>query len=168
MGVVGVRWTSWLWTRLLLLVDVLLGSHLVEWELSRRQHKIERLLAAMDDVNQELDDLKETLALSQLVVCLIELKARSERADGLNQDWLLFAPHEDDAEDLLDVAIEYLVKPGLAKVETTPAGPRQYVYRLDPDWGAVLECVRDRPGITDLMGWLEEQAQSQRAQHAPK
>jgi hypothetical protein len=141
---------------------------LVEWELSRRQRKIEQLLAAMDDVNQELDGLKETLALSQLVVCLIELKARSERGNGFNRDWLVFAPHEDDAEDLLDMAIEYLVKPGLAKVETTPAGPRQYVYRLDPDWGAVVERVRDRPGITDLMGWLEKQAQFQCAQHESK
>jgi hypothetical protein len=163
-----VRWTSWLWTRLLLLVDALLGSHLVEWELSRRQLRIEQLLAAMDDVNQELDGLRETLAVSQLVVCLIELKARSERVSGLNQDWLVFAPHKDDAEDLLDIAIEYLVRPGLAKVETTPVSPRQYVYRLDPDWGAVVERVRDRPGITDLMGWLEKQAQFQRTQHECK
>jgi hypothetical protein len=153
-----MRPTTWLWTRLLLLVDRLTGSRLVEWELYRRQQRIEQLLATMDSVNQELDTLKQELDSSQLVLCLMELKVRSERDTDALEDWLSFAPGIEGDEEVLDAAIEHLVKRDLARIDTRAAEAGGYVYRLYPDWKTIYGRVQDAPVNADLMGWLHAQA----------
>jgi hypothetical protein len=131
------------------------GTHLVEWELVRRQRRIERLTADMDAFNQELETLAEELTLNRLVLCLVDLRARSERDDL--DDWLCFAPHRDGEESLLDGAIDCLIKPQLARVDADSVGPREYIYYLYPDWVAIANRLRDTAVAAELVGWIEEQ-----------
>jgi hypothetical protein len=153
-----VRWTTWFWARLLLTADRLLDTHLVEWELARRQRKIDRLAADISAVNRELDALAEGLVLWRTVVCLVELKARSERGDV--DDWLHFAPESDGEEALLDSAIECLVKVQLASIDAEPVGSGHYTYRLYPDWSAILTRLRTGTVGAELIAWLEKQSSS--------
>lgn len=150
-----MRWTTWLWARLLLTTDRLLGTQLVDWALARRQRQIERLVARLETINQGLEALAEELAFYQLGLCLIELKARSER-DELD-DWLRFAPRGGGGEPLLDSAIECLVKPRLATIDAEPVGSGNYVYRLHPDWAAIMAHLSSTIVAAELMSWLEEQ-----------
>jgi hypothetical protein len=150
-----MRWRTWLWSRLLLMVDRLWGTQLIERELGRRQHRIERLTADMDAFNRELEVLVAELTLHRLLLCLIERKARSER-ENLD-DWLYFSPHTDGEESLLDSAIDCLVKPRLARIDVDPVGPREYVYRLQPDWAAIIDRLRGTAVAVGLMTWIEEQ-----------
>ena len=152
-----MRWTTWLWAHLLLMTDRLLGTRLVERELARRQAAIERLVAHLEAVNRELEVLAEELRFQRLVLCLLELEARSER-ESLD-DWLCFAPLGEGDEPLLDSAIECLVKPRLAAVDVTPAGPGSYVYRLRPDWAAIIARLGGIAVAAELISWLEEQGQ---------
>ena len=135
-------------------VDRLLGTHLVEWELYRRQRRIERLAADMDAVNQHLDVLNAKLSFHRLVFCLLELKARSERDDL--DDWLRFSPHDEGEEAVLDSAIECLVKTRLASLDAELAGSGHYVYRLHPDWPAIVARLRNGSIVSDLASWLAE------------
>jgi hypothetical protein len=153
-----MRWTTWLWVRLLLVVDELLGTHLVEWELAKRQHEIERLVAHIEAVDRDLDALAAELALHQLAMCLIELKARSERSERNDLGgWLCFAPQSDGDESLLDHAIEHLVKPRVASVDVEPDGMGDYIYRLHPDWTAIIARLSSTVVAPELLAWLEGQ-----------
>jgi hypothetical protein len=137
------------------MIDRLLGTHLVERELARRQLKIERLVARIEAVNRDLDVLAEDLVFYQLVLCLIELKARSERDDL--DDWLRFASQDDADEPLLDSAIECLVKPRLASIDVEPSGLDNYIYCLHPDWAAIIARLNGTAVARELLAWLREQ-----------
>ena len=141
--------------RLLLAADTLLGSHFVEQELQRRQHKIERLVAQVDHINRDVAALVEKLAISRTVLCLLELRARSDRGDV--DDWLCFAPEINGEVPLLDSAIACLVSTGLADIDTVPCESGGYLYRLCPDWSAIVACLRERSLAAELIPWLEEQ-----------
>lgn len=151
-----MRWTTRFWARLLLAADRVFGTRLVERELARRQRKIDRLVADIDAVNRELDALTEGLAFWRVVVCLVQLKARSERSEL--DDWLRFAPQSDGDEALLDSAVECLVKGRLARIDAEPTGTGNYVYRLYPDWPAILARLRRGPVASELIAWLERQS----------
>lgn len=146
-------WAFWLWARLLLTTDRFLGTRLLEWELARRQRRIERLTADMRAVNQDLDTLAEKLAFYRLALCLVELKARSEYDDP--GDWLRFSPQGEGEDPVLDDAIECLVKPRLASIEARRVGPGCYIYHLQPDWVAIIARVRGEAVAPELMAWLE-------------
>ena len=150
-----MRWTTWLWTRLLLMIDKVWDTHLVERELVKRQHEIERLVAHIEAIDRDIDGLAEELAVYQLAMCLIELKARSERTDL--DEWLCFAPQSDGDESLLDSAIEYLVKPRLASVDVEPDGTGDYIYHLHPGWAAIIVRLSSTVVAPELLAWLEEQ-----------
>jgi hypothetical protein len=132
-----------------------LGTHLVEWELARHQGKIERLVAQMDQLNKDLDALSEEVNLYRLAQCLAELKVRSGRKDL--DDWLRFAPHEDGDEAFLDSAIECLVRPRLAAIDDEQNGSGHYIYRLYPDWAAIIARLEGAAVALELMSWLKEQ-----------
>jgi hypothetical protein len=151
-----VRWTTRLWARLLWVLDRLLGTHLVEWELARHQGKIERLVARMDQLNKDLDALSTEVNLYRLVQCLAGLKVRSGRDDL--DDWLRFAPQEEDGDEaLLDSAIECLVRPRLAAIDDAQNESGHYVYRLYPDWAAIIVRLEGAAVALELMPWLKEQ-----------
>ncbi len=148
-------WMTWLRAHALLLIDRLFGTRLVERELARRQARIERLVGLMDQLNQDLGALAETVGDYQLMQCLLELEARSKRPDL--DDWLRFAPQGGDDEALLDSAIECLVKPRLAAISDKAVGPGNYIYHLYPDWAAIIARLQDTSVASELMPWLEEQ-----------
>jgi hypothetical protein len=134
-----------------------LGTQLVDQELARRQQKIRRLADEITAVNRELSVLAEEMALCRLALCLIELKARSERDDL--DDWLRFAPGNGDGESALDSAIECLVKARLASIDAVPTDSGRFVYRLYPDWQAINAHLSGKPVALDLVSWLEEQTE---------
>jgi hypothetical protein len=127
----------------------------MEWELAKRQREIERLVTHIEAIDRDLDVLAEKLAFYQLAMCLIELKARSERSDL--DEWLCFAPQNDGDESLLDSAIAYLVKPRLASVDVEPDGIGDYIYHLHPDWAAIIARLSSTVVASELLAWLEEQ-----------
>jgi hypothetical protein len=151
-----VRWTTWIWTRLLFTADRLFGTSTVEWELARRERQIDGLVADIRAVDEDLDALAEELAFCRMVLCLAELKARSERDDV--DDWLRFVPHTDGEEVLLDNLIESLVKDRLATVDAQPTASGHYVYQLWPDWPAIMSHLRHSSMPQELRCWLETQA----------
>ena len=150
-----MRRTIWIWTRLLFTADRLFGTRMVEWELARRQRQIEALVSDIDAVKQDLDVLAGELEFSRMVLCLVELKARSERDDV--DDWLRFVPQTDGEESLLDTAIECLVKDRLASIDAEPMPSGQYIYRLCPDWPAIISRLGGGSLAHELRHWLEEQ-----------
>ncbi|NIO41927.1 MAG: hypothetical protein GTO41_18195 [Burkholderiales bacterium] len=113
-------------------------------------------MADIRAVNEDLVSLAEELVFCRMVLCLAELKARSESDDI--DDWLRFAPHADGEEMLLDDLIESLVKDRLATVDAQPTASGHYVYQLKPDWRAIMSCLQDRPVARELRCWLETQA----------
>jgi hypothetical protein len=147
----------WIWSRLLLALDKLFGTRLLEWELGRRQQKIDHLMTEMEHIHQSLDELHAELEVSRLALCVLDLKARRERND--HPDWLRFAPHCNGDESLLDDAIDCLVKTRLARVDIEPAGSGHFVYQLDPDWPAIANQLASKADNLDLMPWLEQLAQ---------
>jgi hypothetical protein len=132
-----------------------LGTRLVERELARRELRIEQLVHHMEAINRDLDALAEELSLYRLALCLIELKHRSERDDLV--EWLRFALESDNDEPLLDSAIECLVKPRLATIDAQPADTGKYVYRLHPDWPAIIAQLSATAMAPELLEWLNEQ-----------
>ena len=152
-----MRRKYWIWSRFLVIVDYLFGSRLLEWELARRQRRIERLTEDVEAVDRELEAVARELDLSRKTLCLILLKSRSERTDL--EDWLFFDPAVGEDEALLDSAIEWLVKPELAAIEALCSAPGNYVYRLVPDWHAIDEHFPRRTLPPELSGWLEKQLQ---------
>jgi hypothetical protein len=111
----------------------------------------------MSQLNQDLDALTTEVSLYRLAQCLVELRVRSQR-DDLG-DWLRFEGDSD--EDLLDSAIECLVKPQLAAIDEQPDGSGGYVCRLYPDWAAILARLGSAAVAAELTPWLQEQAQEQ-------
>ncbi len=144
-----------LWGRLLWAIDIMFGTRLLERALARHQAKIERLLGQMGQLNQELDAMTTEVGLYQLAQCIVELRIRSGRDDL--DDWLRFAPHLNGDEALLDSAIECLVKPQLAAIDEQPDGAGGYVYRLYPDWAAIMAHLGSVAVAAELTPWLEKQ-----------
>ena len=83
-----MRRKTWVWSRILVMADSLLGSRLLEWELARRQREIERLTKDVEVIDRELQAAARELDFCQTTLCLILLKSRSECADV--KDWLRF------------------------------------------------------------------------------
>jgi len=154
-----VRRKTWVWSRFLVIVDYLFGSRLLEGELARRQRKIERLAKDVEVVDRELKAAARELDFSRTTLCLILLKARSEGADV--QDWLFFDPFSEGDDDLLDSAIECLVKTQLAGLDAYPSADGHYAYRLAPDWQAIVAHFGQRSLAKELMAWLEQQVRRQ-------
>ena len=99
--------------------------------------------------------LKSGITLLLFLLCLVDLKGRSERDDL--DDWLCFAPHREGEEALLDSVIDCLVKPRLARVDADSVGPSEYIYHLYPDWAAIASRLRNMAAAEELVGWIEEQ-----------
>jgi hypothetical protein len=150
-----MRWTTWLWVHLLLSADRLWGTRFVTWELERRQRRIERLTAVIAAVNQDLAERAQELAFYRLIVCLLELKSRSEC--GEMGDWLHFVPQSEPETSLFESVVDCLVKPRLAQVDTERLGPGCFAYRLHPDWPAIIAHLSARPVAPELTRWLADQ-----------
>ena len=139
----------------LVLVDHLLGTHLVEKELSRREAKVARYRAHMTELERELTKLEDLLGAINLRLCLLYLRERSLLSP---ERWLSFDPNDPGEERGLDLLIENLVKPRLATVEMAKVEEGHYVYHLQPDWAAIRAIFAEQQADLepDMEGWLSE------------
>ena len=139
----------------LILVDHLLGTHLVEKELARREAKVARYSTQMTELERELTKLEGLLGAINLRLCLLYLRERSLLSP---ERWLSFDP-DDPAEDKgLGLVIEHLVKPRLATIEMDKVEEDHYLYHLQPDWAAIRAFFSEQQADLepDMEGWLSE------------
>jgi hypothetical protein len=138
----------------LAIVDRLFGTSWVQRELDDRRERLATYQARMGDIEQEVDLLGERLEGLHLQLCLLYLRHR-HMADV--EDWLRFESGSSD-EPGLDLLIEHLVKPRLAAIEMQETAPGHHVYRLRPDWEAIVAAMGD--GLETLepetLAWLRQ------------
>jgi hypothetical protein len=157
-----------LWTRvqltllrwlavLLALVDSLLNVDWGERLLARiSSHWQAQLVQLNQDISQlererhQMQEQAEALALHAAAIYLGgRLLARNE---------LCFDPADPRDEEMLDAAIELLVKQQLATVQVEEVEAGHYVYRLEPDWRTIYDQLstavdQASPEIAD---WFRE------------
>jgi hypothetical protein len=139
----------------LVLVDRLLGTHLVEKELSRREAKVARYRARMMELEEQLTKLEDLLEAINLRLGLLYLRERSLLSP---ERWLSFDPNDPEEDRGLDLLVEHLVKPHLATIETDQVEEGHYVYHLQPDWVAIRAFFAEQQADLEpeIEGWLSE------------
>ena len=138
----------------LILVDHLLGTDLMQKELSRREAKVARYRARITELEKELAKLEDMMGTINLRLCLLYLR---ERSLLLPERWLSFDPNDPGEEKGLDLLIEHLVKPRLATVEMDQVEEGHYVYHLRPDWVAIRAFAEQQADLDpDIKGWLSD------------
>ena len=137
----------------LILVDHLLGTHLVEKELARREAKVARYRAQMTELEEQLTRLEGLLGALNLRLCLLYLRERSLLSP---ERWLSFDPNDPEEDKGLGLLIEHLVKPRLATIEMDKVEEGHYVYHLQPDWAAIRAFFAEQQADLEpgLKGWL--------------
>jgi hypothetical protein len=139
----------------LILVDRLLGTHLVEKELARREAKVARYRTQMTALEKQLTRLEALLGAINLRLCLLYLRERNLLSP---ERWLSFDPNDPEEDRGLGLVIEHLVKPRLATVETDQVEEGHYIYHLQPDWAAIRAFFAEQQTDLepDMRGWLSE------------
>ena len=148
-------WTRF-WFAILVTVDRLLGTHLVEWEMARQQRRVEVYEAQASAIRRQVECLDRLLQVTQVELCVLYLRQRRILRP---EAWLRFAPAENvDEERGLDLLIGRLVKHGLATVRTETVGEQTYVYHLHPDWAAIEDLLTAWKEDLDpaTASWLDE------------
>jgi len=148
-------WTRF-WFAILVTVDRLLGTHLVEWEMARQQRRVEVYEAQASAIRRQVECLDRLLQVTQVELCVLYLRQRRILRP---EAWLRFAPAENvDEERGLDLLIGRLVKHGLATVRTETVGEQTYVYHLHPNWAAMADLLSawKEPLDPIVISWLEE------------
>ena len=137
----------------LILVDHLLGTHLVDKELARREAKVVRYRTQMTELEEQLTRLEGLLGALNLRLCLLYLRERSLLSP---ERWLSFDPNDPEEDRGLDLVIEHLVKPRLATIEMDEVEEGHYVYHLQPDWAAIRALFTEQQADLepDMKGWL--------------
>jgi hypothetical protein len=137
------------------LLNVRWGQRMLDRLARRWQTRLEQLddaMAALEQERNRTHRLTEALAVQ---TAAIYLGGRS-----LVDEELIFDPAIPRDEEILDAAIELLVKRRLATIEPKELEEEHYVYNLEPDWAAIhahLVEVHDEAD-PDLAGWLQEGA----------
>jgi hypothetical protein len=145
-----------LWFAVLIVADRLLGTHLVEWELTRLQRRITVYEAQATTIRRRMEELTHLLQVAHVELCILYLR---QRHIFRPETWLRFDPAESaDDEKALNLLIGRLVKHGLAAVCTETVGERAYVYHLRPDWAAIVDLLSAWSEHLDPLtaSWLEE------------
>jgi hypothetical protein len=148
------------WGRLrfffLVFTDWLLGTRLVERELTRLQRQVQTYEAYASAILQQMQALSHVLHVVQVELCVLYLRQRYLLRSNT---WLRFDPAEDaDEERSLDLLIARLVKHDLATVRTEAVGEQAYAYHLRPDWSSLIDLLstwKDRLDPVMLL-WLGE------------
>jgi hypothetical protein len=136
-------------------VDHLLGTHLVEKELARREAKVARYRDQMTELERQLTQLEDLLGAINLRLCLLYLRERSLLSP---ERWLSFDSNDPEEDKGLELLVEHLVKPRLATIEMDEVEEGHYVYHLQPDWAAVRAFLAKQQTDLepDVEGWLSE------------
>jgi hypothetical protein len=139
----------------LILVDHLLGTHLVQKELARREARVARYRAQMTELEGELTRLEDLLGAISLRLCLLYLRERSLLSP---ERWLSFDPNDPAEDKGLGLVVEHLVKPRLATIEMDKVEEDHYLYHLQPDWAAIRAFFSEQQADLepDMEGWLSE------------
>ena len=139
----------------LILVDHLLGTHLVDKELARREAKVVRYRTQMTELEEQLTRLEGLLGALNLRLCLLYLRERSLLSP---ERWLSFDPNDPEEDKGLGLLIEHLVKPRLATIEMDKVEGDHYLYQLQPDWAAIRAFFAEQQADLepDMEGWLSE------------
>jgi hypothetical protein len=137
----------------LILIDYLLGTHLVEKELSRREAKVGRYRTQVAELEGQLAKLEGLLGAVNLRLCLLYLQERNLLRP---ERWLSFDPNDPEEDRGLGLLIEHLVKPRLATIEMDKVEEGHYVYHLQPDWAAIRAFFAEQQDDLepDVKGWL--------------
>ncbi len=125
-----------------------LGRMSRRWE--SRLEKLDETLSLLEQERKDLHAQSEALAIHAAAIYLAARKA--------TEGTLRFDPSISQDDQILDATIELLVKQRLASIETKEVSAAEYVYTIEPDWGAILtrlraEAERADPEIAD---WLQE------------
>lgn len=139
----------------LILVDHLLGTKLVEKELSRREAKVARYRVRMVELEKQLIQLEGLLRAVNLRLCLLYLQ---ERHLVSPEQWLSFDPDDPKENRGLDLVIEHLVKPRLATIGMDEVEEGHCLYHLQPDWAAIRAFFAEQQADLepDMEGWLSK------------
>jgi len=97
------------------------------WE--TRLAELDRSLATLEKEHQRLTSLADALSIHAASLYL--------GSRFLSRGDLRFDPEIPRDEQVLDAAIDVLVKERLAAIEPEDVGENHYVYHLEPDWHAI-------------------------------
>ncbi|MBC7251873.1 MAG: hypothetical protein H5T62_16535 [Anaerolineae bacterium] len=147
-----MRLTDRLWLSGLLFIDRLFGTRLALKEIQRRRERLSQTKAQLATIQSELKRLSELLDQVNIGLCLFHLR---QRRLLIPARWLHFQSEDEEDTHLLEMLIEYLVKPRLAAIEVEER-EGGYDYRLTPHWTALKAALADLD--PDLTAWLEEMA----------
>jgi hypothetical protein len=120
------------------LLHVRWGERVLDRLSDRWQSELVRLDEALASIEQERERLQLQAEALAIHAAAIYLGGRS-----LAREELRFDPGDPHDEELLDAAIELLVKKHLAAVESEGIGEGRYVYHLEPDWAAIRERLAE-------------------------
>ena len=140
-------------TTLDILLDVRWGQRLLSRLANRWQARVAQLDQDLVELQRERDTLQAQAEALALYIAAVHLGARY-----LVQEELRFDPSDAQDKEILDSAINLLVKPRLATVDPHEVEPGRYVYYLEMDWTAIrarLSTAIGQEGTEDP-GWLRE------------
>jgi hypothetical protein len=129
------------------------GEHLLERMTNHWQARLEQLdesLAHLEEERHRLRLQAEALAVHAATIYLC--------GHSLTHDELRFDPAIPHDEEILDAAIDLLVKQRLATIEPEEIEPGYFVYNLEPDWMAIRSflCKAAEQAEPETAEWFRE------------
>jgi len=125
---------------ILLIIDHLFKTDLVDREINRRKRRIASLNERLDLIEREMRRLERLMQATNIQLCVLYLRERRLRSP---ETWLTFDPANENDEYELNLMIEHLVKTRLATIDMETLAPEHYRYHLHPDWEAIEEALAE-------------------------
>ena len=159
------RWVRLRWRlRMLGVIDLLLGSDLVDEATTRWRQELETMQAEITSLQTDLEELHASRTAILRHLCLSYLQLREAHSPT---GWLHFDPQTSTEESAIEVLTRALVSPHWARWRITQIRTEddtRYVYDLVPDWRALHQDVLSHAANTppSLIDWLRAQAEQER------
>jgi hypothetical protein len=152
-----IRW----WTRLLAVIDWLLGTHLLQRTTSQWRQKIETMQAEINSIETRLEELNVSRGAILRHLCLSYLHLRQTQSPA---DWFHFDPQVPTEESAIEIMTRALVAPHYARwrINQMVCGDaNHYTYDLVPDWTALYQDALNHETnlAPSLLNWLAEHMQ---------
>ena len=159
------RWIRLRWRlRMLGVIDLLLGTHLVDEATGRWQQELEAMQAEIASLQTDLEELNASRTAILRHLCLSYLQLREAHS---TTDWLHFDPQTSTEESAIDVLTRALVSPHWARWKITQVRTEddtRYAYDLVPDWRALYQDALSHAASLppSLLDWLHTQQEQER------
>lgn len=159
------RWVRLRWRlRVLGIIDLLLGTDLVDEATRRWRQELETMQAEITSLQTDLEELAASRAAILRHLCLSYLQLREAHSPT---GWLHFDPQISTEESAIEVLTRALVSPHWARWRITQLRTEddtRYVYDLVPDWRALhQDALSHAESIpSSLIDWLHAQVEQQR------